>query len=126
MTNSEYSKISSGIPLLPGIYKYFDVDETLIYVGKAKHLKKRISSYFNRSLDNQKTIELVKRISKIEFTIVDNEQDAFFLENSLIKEFQPHYNICLKDDKGYPFVVIKNEPFPRVFFSRKKTKDGSR
>ncbi len=126
MTNSEYSKISSGIPLLPGIYKYFDVDETLIYVGKAKHLKKRISSYFNRSLDNQKTIELVKRISKIEFTIVDNEQDAFFLENSLIKEFQPHYNICLKDDKGYPFVVIKNEPFPRVFFSRKKIKDGSR
>lgn len=126
MDRQEYSKISDSIPLLPGIYKYFDDNGTLLYVGKAKHLKKRISSYFNKNQDNQKTIELVKRITKIEFTIVDNEADAFFLENSLIKEFKPHYNINLKDDKGYPFVAIKNEPFPRVFITRKKFNDSSR
>lgn len=126
MNSQEYSKISDSIPTLPGIYKYFDKNDTLIYVGKAKQLKKRISSYFNKKLDNQKTVELVKRIAKIEFTIVDNEEDAFFLENSLIKEFKPHYNINLKDDKGYPYVVIKNEPFPRVFITRKKLKDNSR
>jgi len=126
MTHEEFTKLASGIPGLPGIYKYFNVSGTLIYVGKAKHLKKRISSYFNRTLDNQKTAELVKHIHRIEFTIVDNEADAFFLENSLIKEFKPHYNINLKDDKGYPFVVIKNERFPRVFITRKHIKDGSR
>ena len=126
MTHEEFSKIASGIPTEPGIYKYYNSTGTLIYVGKAKQLKKRISSYFNRTLDNQKTVELVKHIQRIEFTIVDNEADAFFLENSLIKEYQPHYNINLKDDKGYPFVVIKNERFPRVFITRKHIKDGSR
>jgi excinuclease ABC subunit C len=126
MTHQEFTKLASGIPTEPGIYKYYNSSGTLIYVGKAKQLKKRISSYFNRTLDNQKTVELVKHIDRIEFTIVDNEADAFFLENSLIKEYQPHYNINLKDDKGYPFVVIKNERFPRVFITRRHIKDGSR
>ena len=120
MTPLEVSKISFDIPSLPGIYKYFDSSDQLIYVGKAKHIKKRVSSYFTKTLYNQKTIELVKRIHRIEFTIVDTEEDAFLLENNLIKEYQPIYNINLKDDKTYPYVVIKNEKFPRVFFSRKK------
>jgi len=124
MTKSEYIEISSGIPCLPGIYKYFDKNEVLIYVGKAKHLKKRISSYFNKNIPNQKTIELVKKIYRIEYTIVDNEADAFFLENSLIKEYLPQYNINLKDDKTYPHLVIKNENFPRVFFTRKIYKNN--
>lgn len=126
MTPQEFSAISHSIPLQPGIYKYYDAEENLIYVGKAKHLKKRISSYFNKNIPSQKTVELVKKIKRIEFTIVDNEEDAFFLENTLIKEYQPVFNINLKDDKGYPYVVIKNERFPRVFFTRKKINDGSK
>ena len=125
MTAAEYSKISSGIPALPGIYKYFNESGELIYVGKAKHLRKRVSSYFSKTLTSYKTAELVRRIHKIEFTIVNNEQDAFFLENSLIKEYQPIFNINLKDDKTYPYIVIRNEPFPRVYFTRKKINDGS-
>lgn len=125
MNQIEFSQLSSKIPVLPGIYKYFDSTNKLIYVGKAKNLKKRVSSYFNKNISNQKTIELVKKINAIEFTIVDTEEDAFFLESSLIKEYQPHYNINLKDGKGYPYVVIKNEDFSRVFFSRKKINDGS-
>ena len=97
MNQKEFSQLSSKIPLLPGIYKYFDSTNKLIYVGKAKNLKKRVSSYFNKNISNQKTIELVKKINSIEFTIVDTEEDAFFLESSLIKEYQPHYNINLKD-----------------------------
>ncbi|MCX6293813.1 MAG: excinuclease ABC subunit UvrC, partial [Sphingobacteriales bacterium] len=124
MTKTEFLEVSSGIPCLPGIYKYFDKNEVLIYVGKAKHLKKRISSYFNKNIPNQKTIELVKKICRIEYTIVDNEADAFFLENSLIKEYLPQYNINLKDDKTYPHLVIKNENFPRVFFTRKIYKNN--
>lgn len=124
MTKTEYLEVSSGIPCLPGIYKYFDKNEVLIYVGKAKHLKKRISSYFNKNILNKKTIELVKKICRIEYTIVDNEADAFFLENSLIKEYLPQYNINLKDDKTYPHLVIKNENFPRVFFTRKIYKNN--
>lgn len=124
MNKTEFLEVSSGIPCLPGIYKYFDKNEVLIYVGKAKHLKKRISSYFNKNIPNQKTIELVKKICRIEYTIVDNEADAFFLENSLIKEYLPQYNINLKDDKTYPHLVIKNENFPRVFFTRKIYKNN--
>ena len=125
MTSTEFQKIATGIPVQPGIYKYFDSRNELIYVGKAKHLRKRVSSYFTKTLASYKTHELVQRISRIEFTIVNSEQDAFLLENSLIKEFQPRYNINLKDDKTYPFLVIRNEPFPRVFFTRKKIADGS-
>ena len=108
MTSQEFSTISTTIPTAPGIYKYFDAANQLIYVGKAKHLRKRVSSYFNKNLQSYKTVELVNRICKIEFTIVNSEQDAFLLENSLIKEYQPLFNINLKDDKSYPFIVVKN------------------
>lgn len=125
MTHSEFQRIVSTIPRHPGIYKYFNRDNELIYVGKAKNIHKRVSSYFNKKQSSYKTHELVSSIHLIEFTIVNSEQDAFFLENSLIKNFQPKYNINLKDDKSYPFIVIKNEPFPRVFLTRKLIKDGS-
>ncbi len=125
MTAAEFKNIASSIPLKPGIYKYYDAKNYLLYVGKAKSLRKRVSSYFTKTFTTQKTHELVQRIAKIEFTIVNSEQDAFLLENSLIKQFQPRYNISLKDDKTYPFIVIKNEPFPRIFFTRKKIDDGS-
>src|SRR5688500_14137950 len=103
MTQAEFSEISSTIPALPGIYKYFNAVNELIYVGKAKHLRKRVSSYYSKSHTNYKTRDLVNRIHRIEFTIVNSEQDAFLLENSLIKEYQPLFNINLKDDKTYPF-----------------------
>jgi excinuclease ABC subunit C len=125
MTQQEFSAIAQTIPTQAGIYKYYNASHELIYVGKAKSLRKRVSSYFSKTLTNYKTAELVNRINKIEFTIVNSEQDAFLLENSLIKEYQPLFNINLKDDKSYPFIVIKNEPFPRVFFTRKRIKDGS-
>lgn len=126
MTQQEFSKIAATIPLQPGIYKYYDADGGLLYVGKAKSLRKRVSSYFSKTFTSYKTHELVQRIYKIEFTIVNNEQDAFLLENSLIKNFQPIFNINLKDDKTYPYIVIKNEPFSRIFFTRRKINDGSR
>jgi excinuclease ABC subunit C len=125
MTSSEFRHILPGLPNEPGVYKFYDKLQSLIYVGKARNLKKRISSYFNKNLSSYKTHELVSRIHQIEFTIVNSEQDAFFLENSLIKKFQPRYNINLKDDKSYPYIVIKNEPFPRVFLTRKLIEDGS-
>lgn len=125
MTQQEFQQISSTLPNLPGIYKYYDGSNQLLYVGKAKNIRKRVSTYFNKTLASYKTHELVKRIKKIEFTIVNSEQDAFLLENSLIKQFQPIFNINLKDDKTYPYIVIKNESFPRVFLTRQKTEDGS-
>ncbi len=125
MTQQEFSTIASTIPALPGIYKYFDASNELLYVGKAKHLRKRVSSYFSKTFTNYKTHELVNRIHHIEFTIVNSEQDAFLLENTLIKEFKPMFNISLKDDKTYPYIVIKNERFPRVFFTRRRINDGS-
>ncbi|HEV7782349.1 MAG TPA: excinuclease ABC subunit UvrC [Chitinophagaceae bacterium] len=125
MSPAEFQYIAGTIPKQPGIYKYFDTGNELLYVGKAKHLRKRVSSYFTKTFTNYKTHELVQRIARIEFTIVNSEQDAFLLENTLIKQFQPKYNINLKDDKSYPFIVIKNEPFPRVFLTRKKIADGS-
>lgn len=125
MTAKEFQQIAGTIPAQPGIYKYFDARNELLYVGKAKHLRKRVSSYFNKNLTSYKTHELVQRISRIEFTIVNSEQDAFLLENTLIKQFQPKFNINLKDDKSYPFIVIRNEPFPRVFLTRRRIEDGS-
>lgn len=125
MTQAEFQYIASNLPNLPGIYKYYDAVNELLYVGKAKNIRKRVGSYFNKTLASYKTYELVKRIKKIEFTIVNSEQDAFLLENSLIKQFQPIFNINLKDDKTYPNIVIKNEPFPRVFLTRQKIEDGS-
>ncbi|HJV18856.1 MAG TPA: excinuclease ABC subunit UvrC [Sediminibacterium sp.] len=125
MTQEAFQQIAHTIPLNPGIYKYFDKGGTLLYVGKAKSLRKRVSSYFTKTFTGYKTHELVQRIHRIEFTIVDSEQDAFLLENALIKEYQPKYNIDLKDDKTYPYIIVKKEPFPRIFLTRKKLNDGS-
>ncbi|MEY3675531.1 MAG: hypothetical protein RJB67_21 [Bacteroidota bacterium] len=125
MTQEQYQQLAHKLPADPGIYKYYDAGGILIYVGKAKCLKKRIASYFTKSQNSFKTIELVQKIDRIEFTIVDSEQDALLLENSLIKQYKPRYNILLKDDKGYPYLVIKKERFPRVFSTWKKYNDGS-
>lgn len=125
MTQKEFQEVAGSLPQSPGIYKYYNVAGELLYVGKAKNIRKRVSSYFNKTLSSYKTYELVRRIHRIEFTIVSTEQDAFLLENSLIKQFQPLFNINLKDDKTYPYIVIKNEPYPRVFLTRQKIEDGS-
>lgn len=125
MTQEAFQQIAHTIPLQPGIYKYYDKEHSLLYVGKAKSLRKRVSSYFSKSFVGYKTHELVKRIHQIEFTIVDSEQDAFLLENALIKEYKPKYNIELKDDKTYPYIVVKREAFPRIFLTRRKINDGS-
>lgn len=114
------------LPDKPGIYQYFDKNGTIIYVGKAKKLKKRVSSYFNRShYDNNKLKVLVSKIVDIKHIVVNTETDALLLENNLIKKYQPRYNILLKDDKTYPWICIKNENFPRVFLTRRKENDGS-
>lgn len=114
------------MPCDPGVYQYFDVEGKIIYVGKAKNLKKRVSSYFNKDQsENGKTQVLVKKISDIKYIIVDTEIDALLLENNLIKKYQPRYNVLLKDDKTYPWICIKNEPFPRVFSTRYLVKDNS-
>lgn len=125
MEQEAFQQIVQTIPTEPGIYKYFDSKKELLYVGKAKNLRKRVSSYFNKTLQNYKTYELVRRIQSMEFTLVNSEQDAFLLENSLIKQYQPRFNINLKDDKSYPFIIIKKEHFPRVFLTRRKINDGS-
>ena len=113
------------LPPNPGVYQFFNTDDKIIYVGKAKNLKKRVSSYFKNNLDNRKTEILVNQVSKIRHIVVDNEEDALILENSLIKKYQPKYNILLKDDKTFPWICVKNEPFPRIFYTRKVFKDGS-
>ncbi len=125
MTQKEYQQFSHTIPHQPGIYKYFDIANELLYVGKAKDLRKRTGSYFSKTLTNYKTHELVHRIHRIEFTITDSEPDAFFLENALIKQYKPKFNIDLKDDKSFPYIVIKKEAFPRVFLTRTRINDGS-
>lgn len=125
MEKEQFKEIQSSIPHEPGIYQYFDGKGALLYVGKAKDLRKRVSSYFFSNQENQKTIELVEKIKDIQFTIVNSEHDAFILENELIKNYQPKYNINLKDDKTYPYIIIKNESFPRVYITRRKIKDGS-
>ncbi|CAL2080997.1 excinuclease ABC subunit UvrC [Tenacibaculum sp. 190524A02b] len=113
------------LPNSPGVYQYFDKEDTIIYVGKAKNLKKRVSSYFTKNHDNGKTRILVKKIVRLEHIVVDTETDALLLENNLIKKYQPRYNVLLKDDKSYPWICIKKERFPRVFSTRRVIKDGS-
>ncbi|MDG5490460.1 excinuclease ABC subunit UvrC [Psychroserpens sp. SPM9] len=113
------------LPHQPGVYQYFDADEKLIYVGKAKDIKKRVSSYFTKTHDNGKTRVLVKKIASIKHIVVDTENDALLLENNLIKRYKPRYNVLLKDDKSYPWICLKNERFPRVFSTRRVFKDGS-
>lgn len=119
------SKIQT-LPEKPGVYQYFDKNAKIIYVGKAKNLKKRVSSYFTKNHDTAKTRILVRNIQDIHYIVVDSETDALLLENSLIKKYKPRYNIQLKDDKTYPWICIKNEPFPRVFSTRRVIKDGSK
>ncbi|HAQ19123.1 MAG TPA: excinuclease ABC subunit C [Prolixibacteraceae bacterium] len=124
--NLEYLKsLVSVLPDQPGIYQYFDSLGKIIYVGKAKNLKKRVTSYLNKNQQNRKTALLVRSIAEIKHMVVETEQDALLLENNLIKKYQPRYNIRLKDDKTYPWIVIKNEPFPRVFQTRNVIRDGS-
>lgn len=113
------------LPSQPGVYRYYDKDGQLLYVGKAKDLKKRVMSYFTKKLTGYKTQIMVRKIHRLETTIVPSEYDALLLENNLIKEYQPFYNVMMKDDKSYPWICIKNEPFPRIFLTRKKVKDGS-
>jgi excinuclease ABC subunit C len=113
------------LPSRPGVYQYFDAKGTIIYVGKAKNLKKRVNSYFTKNHDNHKTRILVKNIVSIEHIVVESEMDALLLENNLIKKHKPRYNVLLKDDKTYPWICIKKERFPRIFATRKIIKDGS-
>lgn len=113
------------LPKSPGVYQFYDKEDKILYVGKAIDLKKRVSSYFSKTHDNARTRLLVKRIVSIKHIVVETETDALLLENNLIKEYQPRYNVLLKDDKTYPWICIKNERFPRVFYTRKYVKDGS-
>lgn len=123
----EYIKtILAVMPEKPGCYEYFDEKGAIIYVGKAKNLKRRVSSYFNKQQDSNKTRVLVKQIRDIKYFVVDTEQDALLLENSLIKQYHPRYNVLLKDDKTYPSIVVKNEYFPRIYQTRNIICDGSR
>ncbi len=114
------------LPKEPGVYLYYNKEDIVIYVGKAKNLKNRVSSYFVKNYDNNKTKILVRHIVRFEHIVVETETDALLLENNLIKKYQPRYNIMLKDDKTYPWICIKNEPFPRVFQTRNIIKDGSK
>lgn len=125
--NIDYLKsLIRVLPNQPGIYQFFDNANTIIYIGKAKDLKKRVASYFSKQHEHRKTAMLVRNIVDIKHMVVQSEQDALLLENNLIKKYQPRYNIRLKDDKSYPWICIKNEPFPRVFKTRNLVKDGSK
>ncbi len=119
------TSLLSTIPEKPGCYQYYDAKGTVIYVGKAKNLRKRISSYFQKEHENRKTRVLVKQIYDLRYIVVDSEADALLLENNLIKQYRPRYNVLLKDDKTYPSIVIKHEPFPRIFQTRNIVRDGS-
>ena len=123
--SEEIKEIIKDLPQKAGVYQYFDKEDKILYVGKAKNLKKRVSSYFTKKHEHSKTKMLVSKIRDVKYFVVPTEMDALLLENNLIKKYQPKYNIMLKDDKTYPFICIKNEPFPRVFSTRRVVKDGS-
>lgn len=126
MTDAEYKAIARAVPRQPGVYRFFNAEGKVIYVGKAKNLRHRLASYFGEKKHQYfKTQTMVRNASHFEFTIVKNEQDALLLENTLIKQIQPRYNVNLKDDKSYSYICIKNERFPRVFLTRKVIRDGS-
>ncbi len=125
MTNPTLELQIQSLPDAPGVYQYYDKEEKILYVGKAKNLKKRVSSYFNKIHDTAKTNVLVKKIVTIKHIVVPTESDALLLENNLIKNLQPRYNVLLRDDKSYPWLCIKKEPFSRVFSTRRLVKDGS-
>ena len=118
--------IISTLPESPGVYQYFDKDGRIIYVGKAKNLKRRVSSYFNKTAQSIKTAVMLRHVADLKYIVVGSEEDALHLENSMIKEYQPRYNVLLKDDKTYPWIVVKKEPFPRIFLTRNVVKDGSK
>ncbi len=127
MNNFDYRAALKNIPHKPGVYQFWDEEKELIYIGKAKDLRNRVTSYFNKDTNvNAKTRVLVSKIRDITFTIVDTEVDAWLLENSMIKKHQPRYNVMLKDDKTYPWIIIKNEHFPRIFWTRRIVRDGSK
>ncbi len=125
MDNASITLQVSTLPDSPGVYQYYDKEGKILYVGKAKNLKKRVSSYFTKTFDNNKTRILVKKIATIKHIVVETETDALLLENNLIKKYQPRYNVLLKDDKSYPWICIKKERFPRVFSTRQVIRDGS-
>ena len=110
--------ILKRLPESPGVYQYFNSDGVIIYVGKAKNLRRRVNSYWNKEHESFKTNALVRNIADIKYIVVNSEQDAFLLENNLIKRYQPHYNILLKDGKSYPSICITREPYPRIFKTR--------
>ena len=113
------------LPTAPGVYQFFDANEKILYIGKAKNLKKRVRSYFNKNHEQAKTSVLVQKIAEIKHIVVATETDALLLENNLIKKYQPRYNVLLKDDKSYPWICVKKERFPRVFSTRRVFNDGS-
>ncbi|MFW5761127.1 MAG: excinuclease ABC subunit UvrC [Cyclobacteriaceae bacterium] len=123
--NEHIKQTLASLPHSPGIYQFYDKQGTIIYIGKAKDLKKRVSSYFNRMHEVHKINILVRNIVDIQIIVVENESDALLLENNLVKKYQPRYNVQLKDDKTFPWICIKNEPFPRVFLTRNVVEDGS-
>ena len=123
--SEDIQSVLQNLTTEPGVYRFYDKKDSLLYVGKAKNLKRRVTSYFNRQHDNFKTTYMVRKIERIEILVVETEMDALLLENNLIKKYQPRYNILLKDDKTYPWICIKKEPFPRVFYTRQLIKDGS-
>ena len=123
--NGNLKGIVFNLPEFPGVYQFFDSEGKLIYVGKAKNLRKRVSSYFTKNHDNRKTTILIRKIVEIKHIVVDTEEDALLLENNLIKKYQPRYNVLLKDDKSFPWICVKNQPFPKVFYTRNVVRDGS-
>jgi excinuclease ABC subunit C len=125
MASDQIKRILQSLPGKPGVYQYFDKQEKILYVGKAKDLKKRVSSYFTKTHDSAKVRVMVGKIEDIRVIEVETELDALLLENNLIKEHQPRYNILLRDDKTYPWLCIKKEPFPRIFSTRNRVQDGS-
>ncbi len=125
MQNTSLDIQVKTLPNSPGVYQYFDKNDVIIYVGKAKNLKKRVASYFTKKHENGKTRILVRKIVRVEHIVVETESDALLLENNLIKKYQPRYNVLLKDDKSYPWICIKKERFPRIFSTRRVIKDGS-
>ena len=126
MTTKEFKAISDTIPRQPGVYRFIDEADTILYVGKAKNLRNRVSSYFGERKDRaHRTRVMVKNAHHLEFTVVETEADALLLENTLIKKHQPRYNVMLRDDKSYSYICIKKERFPRVFITRRVVRDGS-
>ncbi|WP_200889851.1 MULTISPECIES: excinuclease ABC subunit UvrC [Sanguibacteroides] len=125
MENNPLKEKVSKLPTNPGVYQFLDANGIIIYIGKAKNLKNRVSSYFIKTNQSSKTMVLVRKIRDLRYVVVDSEQDALLLENNLIKKYKPRYNILLKDDKTYPWICITNEPFPRVFITRKFVRNGS-